>query len=595
MINVSEQYKNACNKSIRNSYIVIKYGLYDKKAKTKIESVNATQQAFSNSSQTYDEIKENTINYISCEPNRVINDGTFYFISNKSSINSNQNIGYWSSLMSGSDGTFTANPYIEYLFNSNINFTDLTLYFQEVCKDLDIDYYLNGEIVYTRQIRNNTQLNFETTDGISQQNLLYFDKLRITFIATQTPYRYIKFNEIDFGIYNVFKSTEIKDIDIIDELSIDSSELASNSLNATIIDENGAYDILNLYNKLNLLQERQQLTAYHYLKVGTTYQEIPLGTFLLKNVSSENQQLKLECYDDTYFMNNIYRNSKFYINESATNIFIDVFNSLGYIDERYEIDGEIDDILLTGYIPQVEYREALRLIAEASGSVINKTRYGITYIFKTYDNAVKLFKNNNYSNSSPTKNLYNNVIDINEYNFDVQSDNETLYKGTLTSGIHTINFVKYPLVYSLYKDNYSLLKKVASANYIIESISATSCVVNVGADNVQVEIEGKYYKETYSTKRIKKNPDAIVDDYAITKVDNPMITSSNSLTIANWKLGRREISYSFDCLMIPYIEVGDTCKIETLYKNSQDEYIKKIFVPTHIEFTNSIIQSIEGE
>ena len=83
MINVSEAYRKACESPIRQSYFVIKYGLYDKEAKNKISSVNASKWAFSNLLQTYDEIKEHNIDYISCEPNRVNLNGSFAFIKDK--------------------------------------------------------------------------------------------------------------------------------------------------------------------------------------------------------------------------------------------------------------------------------------------------------------------------------------------------------------------------------------------------------------------------------------------------------------------------------------------------------------------------------
>ena len=62
-----------------------------------------------------------------------------------------------------------------------------------------------------------------------------------------------------------------------------------------------------------------------------------------------------------------------------------------------------------------------------------------------------------------------------------------------------------------------------------------------------------------------------------------------------WKLNRNEIKYSFDCLLTPYIEVGDTCKLMTKYKDLSGNTIKKEFIPTYINFTNSIMQKIEGE
>ena len=54
MIYVSEAYKNACDKSERKSYIIAKYGQFDKTIKGKINKVVSTNtQTFSNNYKFY--------------------------------------------------------------------------------------------------------------------------------------------------------------------------------------------------------------------------------------------------------------------------------------------------------------------------------------------------------------------------------------------------------------------------------------------------------------------------------------------------------------------------------------------------------------
>ena len=591
MINVTKAYREACENPIRKSYIVVKYGLYDKSAKSKISRTEKNAKIFSQISQTYDEIKQHSINYITCEPNRVKLDGTFAFLVNKSLPNKNETIGYWSEEMSNSNGLFDNNPSITYIFNDYINFTDLTLYFQELVDSINIKYYLDNNLIYNNSIINNKFLNIETKSNGSQ-TANYFNKLTIEFVKTGFPNRYVKFNEIDFGIYEIFDKNEIKEIDIIEELSIDSSELSANSLNLTIKDDKGEYDILNPYNKLSKLQEKQELTCYHYLKVGNNFKEVPLGTFLLKNIKNGKQEIMLECYDDTYFMNKIYYGSKFYINEEVENVLKDLFTYFNYT--KYVIDDELKGTKISGYIPEVQMREALRLIAEASKSVISKTREGITYIYKTNDPKIKLFKTYEYENPQPQKNLYNNVIDVNVYNYETQSDDVILYSANMNIGEYIISFKNYPLVYDLYKNNFNLLKN-NNNNYDIIELGATSCKIKVSSNNELVELKGKYYIESKKVERIKKDNTISVDEYAIAKINNNLITDNNYKEIANWKLNRKDVKHNFECMATPYIEVGDTCSYQLKYNNLQGEKIKRDFVVTYINFTNSLKQTIEGE
>ena len=62
-----------------------------------------------------------------------------------------------------------------------------------------------------------------------------------------------------------------------------------------------------------------------------------------------------------------------------------------------------------------------------------------------------------------------------------------------------------------------------------------------------------------------------------------------------WKLNKSEVKYSFDVNSMPYIEVGDTCKIQLPYKSLNGNTINKTFIPTKLKFTLGIKESIEGE
>lgn len=597
MITVTKAYKDASKKPLRQSYVTIKYGLYNKEAKQELSSLTSNSlQPFSSVNDTINENRESALNYISCEPDRVKLDNNFAFIQDKTKLNVNQDIGYWSRYMSDSNGNFTNYPTIIYVLENPITFTPLTLYFQEVVKSFNIYYYLNNNLIYTREIRNNTLITVDTTDSSNLEPIQYFDKVEIAFLSTQTPYRYIKFNEIDFGASMTFKSSEIKEFNIIEEIDLTSDSLPSNSLDATIQDDKGYYDILNPNNKIGKLQKGQQLSVHHYLKVGNVFKELLLGTFLLKKVSTENMKLKLECYDELYFMNSTYYGSKFYINEKATKVFEDLFTYFNYSNKRYSFSDDIQNVYLTGYVPQVSFREALRLIAESCKAIIQKKRTGSIYIYKQQENPiiVNYFGVSDYKNDNVKQVLYNNVADINVYSYD-RVEEDIIYSATLNKGTYRVNFSHYPIVYSEYEVDPNTLKSIANANYTIIELNAVGCLVEVSSDNTTVELKGKYYVETSSTERIKKDNSLEVDESAITKIDNHLITNSNYLEIANWKLDKSNINYELKYKTTPYIEVGDKCKLETKYKDSINNSVVKTFVISKIEYDNSIMQSIKGE
>ena len=578
MINVSQKYKESCEKSTRKSYVTVKYGLYDKEAKTKISDVKSENQSFSNTNKTFNEVKTTNYNYISCEPNRVVLNDKFYFINDKTQNNDSENIAFWSLEMSNENCTFENNPTITYYFNKDIEFTDITLYFQEVCEEFNVYYYHNESIIVIRNVKGNEKLTISTSNE-SALSEVYFNQIKIEFVKTLKPFRYIKLNEIDFGIIKQFSKDKILEYDIIDEMSIDSSELSSNSLNFVLKDENGEYDILNPNNKLSTLQEKQELTFYHYLENENKFSELPLGTFKIKKFDVERNNLKITAYDDIYFMEDIYYGSKFYNQEEITKVLQDLFNYFNYTN--YIIDDELKGIKITGYIPRVKFREAIRIIVEAGCCVVSKTRYGKTYIYKTYDEIVKTFKRKDIFEENPIQNLFNDVIDIVEYSYNDIVEDEEIVNIELEKGTHTILYEKYPIVEN------SLIKSEENANYQIVNIYATSCVVEV-IEDTKVILKANYIKQSNNVKTFGKTTNSKKKSNTI-KVNNNLITKNNSSVVANWKLSKKEIKYNFNTLSMPYIEVGDTCKYTTKYGNENE------FIVTRIEFSNSIIQVVEGE
>lgn len=609
MINVTRKYIEACDSPNRSSYVVAKYGLFNKEAKLLINSVEVDKQNFSSASQTYDEVKSKNYNYITCEPNKVILNNTFAFIDDKNKVNESQNVGLWSKQLSDENGNFSPSFNIVYTFRNNVNYTPLTLTFDEVVSDLTIEYYLNDLIVKTKTITGNDELVVLTENDVSNQLAFWFNKLKISILKTKKAYRFAKLLEIDFGLYETFKKEEINSLEIIEEISLDSSKSISNSCSISINDKNGDYDIINPYNKLETLQEKGEITVYHYIKVGNIFKEVSLGTFLIKGIKYQEKKLKIECYDDRYFMNQTYYGSKFYKNEKLGNVLSDLFSYFNYGIDKYVIDSDIEGELITGYIPIVSFSEALRLICESVCAIVKKTRDGITRICKSPISAdtsvenqpvVKLFKIRNYDKSNPTKNVYNSVLDINEYIYNKSSEKKSLYNGSLKKGVHIIQFENYPICYGDYVDNVNSLKVGEGNNYTITKLYASACEVEVSVDDTKVELSGYVYEQSINAKRVSKGDvkNTSSNEYSVGKVENNLINSSNSQKIALWKLNRGNIIYSFDTNSVPYIETGDLCKIELPYKTIRpinDQYIKRFFTPTKLNFNLGIKETIEGE
>ena len=581
MLQVSEAFKQACINSSRDGYIEIKYGLYNKRAKGGISNITASMQPFSDLNKTVNEVRTTYYKYISCEPNRVKLNGSFYFIQDKTKPTSDEDIAFWSNNLSDTSGNFLNPPTITYIFNDYLSLTNLTLYFNELITDFNIYYYKDNDLIHTINVTNNTQLLIETNSEINPD--FTFNKMIIEFKKAGEGNRFAKFDEVDFGVIQTFNKEQVEELDIREELDLTSNELSSNSLNVTINDISGIYDVLNPNNKLNTIEEKQRIEIVYYLKVNGQYSSISLGTFLLKSFTSKNNRLEIEAYDNTYFMDKTYYGSHFYQNTLVSVILRDLFDYFSYTD--YIIADNVANMTLTGYFPNVEFREAIRLIAEACQAVVRKNRDNFIEIYKldSINEISKDFEVSEMQNLEASASIYNNIIDVKEYRYELHA-RDTVYQTTLNQGEIIITFNYNPI-----KED-TLQKGVENNNYEIIDVYANACVVNVLVDNTEVFLTAEYYVANESTNRVKKD-DSIkfIDDYSITSVENHFINSSNSTQIAQWKLSNQNISVDFNTLSKPYIQTGDKIKVKTKYD------VIHTFVPTEITYNLSIMQTLKGE
>ena len=567
-------YLDYARKLSRRSYVEIIFGLYNKIANSKVENIESYyKQSFS--VLNINNFKKTNIEYVSCEPGRTYpNENVRFINSDDSSKNTNQYRGYWSSEMSDNEGYFSNNPKITYYFSDLIDFTNLTLYFQEVVEQFVIRYYNNNDLIYTGSISGNNNLVVET----NFENQKQFNILEIEFIKTYIPYRYIKYNNLDFGIVKTFSKDQLIDLDINNELDLYSDELVSNTATFIIKNPNKQYSLYEEDDSLNFLQEKQEIQIYHYLKVGNEFIQKPLGTYLVKEFNSNSLNIEFVCYDDIYFMNDIYYGSKFYNNENLVNILRDLFEYFNYVN--YDLsDIENENILLTGYIPNVTFREALRLIVEASKCCVFKNKLGLTkivYFGNVNDESILSLANYEIFNDNPVKNLYNNVVDIISHVYN-EYKNEIVYNAQLEPGIYNILYNNYPCINA----------EIVDGDGIILKQFATGCQIEVNSSS-KIIIKADVYNINKTRYRINKDVNATYDEYAIREIDNPLITTQYQ-EIAMWKLNKNSLTKNLEIMNIPTLELGDTITYE--YNKGKTIDIKL----TNLNYTNSIRMYIKGE
>lgn len=250
--------------------------------------------------------------------------------------------------------TFTFGDYYE------LNIAGLTINFNTVPSSITVT---NGDKTATYQP---SGAEYTFSDGYTDCHYLKITpdsgKLSIT--------------KITFGIGVYFTNREIISTTRENEVSHISNELPRKTFTLTVNNRSNLFNKDNPYGYAPYLEERQ-VVSYEYgreLTNGSIY-KIKGGKVLLKNWSSDDYEAKFTCVGYLDFLDGQYYKGKFYDDGiSAYDLAEEVFADAGITN--YVLDESMKKVAIYNPIPVCEYREALKMIANASRCVLFEDRDG---------------------------------------------------------------------------------------------------------------------------------------------------------------------------------------------------------------------------
>lgn len=344
-------------------------------------------------------------------------------------------IAFWSSKKSLSDGSFESNPVIEISFTGPHTSSGLTLYFVEEHP---------AEILMTWYDCTGTKIISKT---FYPDKLVYvckyqvenFGKIRIEFVKTWFPERYIKLQYILYGRYIVWENDLIQTAKIQEEIDQTSATLSINTADISIVDENNDFDIGNEEGDWKSIQKTQQVSLTEY-KDGLM---IPVGMFYIDGFSFAENIASFSMIDAIGLMDKYtFYDGKVYVNILAGIILEEIFATAGIID--YFIDEEIYNTLLSGYLAIQTCRAALQMICFACGAVADDSR----------SNTVRVYKPDRYVKATigtDRKFAGNSKVQLHEYvsgvaitcnKYVLESEDTEIYSDVLSAGTTRITFTE---------------------------------------------------------------------------------------------------------------------------------------------------------
>ena len=505
-------------------------------------------------------------------------------------------------------------PAFSLKFKRSIKVSSPVLYFESEKNSVSVSLLLNGNEIAVRNLDANNKGKYKVNFGSN----INCNEIKIVFYESK-PNTKGNISNITVDDYIYFEDNVISDYDIQENLSLDTSDISSREMTLEIVDKEEKYSPINPNNKLSDFAKGTIISLVYFLETSPNiYESILLGIFRVNdyNRNYANKTLKINCYDDLYFLDQNYIGTPFYEQpterySSVSDIIKEVFNFFSYtnyticVSSDYNLQGKT--VRFSGYVPKNTFRETLRMLCENLGFVLKTTRYNEIFITNIknislsypdfdYDRQItnSIVSKYVFSETPQSNANYISSLTIENPLWSVSTnliEKEVVYQSLLDTGTHLINFNASPV----YQNTLSI-NSLSSATFTIVNQSAEQAIINVSTSG-NVVLDGKVVKEYNSTYNNYVNANLGITysldrnfqwNYGGNDDDWTRIYSND--VIKNFKLNAfKPIAYELECLMVPYIETGDIIHYVDKNKNVIE------FTVSQIGFTKSMIQTLRGE
>ena len=418
--------------------------------------------------------------------------------------NNPENIGYMSAIQSDSNGDINVTLTREYDDQyASVGFTfDFDTNVDEYPTNVSISWYRDDILIDSETFSPDSAKYFMA------KNVSGFNKIVVNFTKLKSPNHYLKIFNIYDGYIRKFSQDEISDISIIEQIEIDNSALPSNSIQMTLVNPQD----------LALMFQRS-------LPIKVYKNDVLIGDFFIEN-SKNNYYKTVYNIDASDYMNMLENQlymGGFYNNVTASDLIADV---LGQIP--YELDSNIGNLVMNGYMKAQTKREALRQIAFATNAIIDTSRSNKIVIKKHPTVPI------NIPNSKIIGNSYNNnefkrttKYLLNETYYTSIEDETEIYNAVLTGTI--------TLIFDQPYHNYTI-----TGGSIISTGSNYAIISGNGSN---VLLVGKQYEE-HTIQYTKENTNVVSTDLS-NEISYDISLKSNIDILAELKFVKSEISCDF--------------------------------------------------
>lgn len=428
--------------------------------------------------------------------------------------------GLWSTTQSDKSGVFPDPPVLDITFTQDHSSSGLTLHFYSPTEDwasrIKIQWFSqDGGLISTALFYP------DAVDYYCAKKVENYRRIRIHFLETNRPGRYLKLAGIDYGVYLHFSGHEIVGAHVLEECDPLSSEISINTLNVSLYNKEGRFSILNPEGYFDVLQHKQKFTVWEDVKQdarSTGSVSYCMGTFYLSDWSNSGDTLAdfsavdaIGLLDGAPFDGGIYDTTAAELAEAILT---------GY---SYTLDESLAAERVQGYIAAGTRREALQQFAFAIGAVVDCSRGELIRIAPapskasgmiTYDRKLQ-------DGSKVTLNPLITAVAVTAHRYLPGEATEELYRDTLDPGIYRVTFNAPAVVDSLTVTGAELTESGVNLCTLTVAKAGEVCVTG-----------RKYTDSTVVLRRTAANLPPNAQDNELTVTDATLVGPSRAEAVA---------------------------------------------------------------
>ena len=497
----------------------VEFGLYDVTARgDSSPACDAAQPFCSLRRDLLVEAVPSQVKYGTLESRQWLMDGSFSFFPE---VPEAYFWGLWSAVQSGESGAFTDPPVLDIQFSQAHSSSGLTLHFYAPTGDwaskLKIQWYgADGGLLASALFTP------DAVDFYCAKKVDRYCRIRLTFLETNHPGRYLKLAGLDYGVYLHFAGDEIVKAHVLEECDPLSAEISINTLGLTLYNKEGRFSILNPEGYFDVLQHKQKLTVWEDVRPearSTSSTSYCMGTFYLSDWENSGDTLAdFTAVDAVGLLDGAPYDGGVY-DTTAGALAADILD--GY---SYTLDEELAAERVQGYLAAGTRREALQQLAFAIGAVVDCSRSDLIRISPAPARASGMiaYDRKFQDGSKVTLNPLITAVAVTAHRYQAEDAASELYKDTLEPGTYQVTFSAPAVADSLTVTGATLAGRGVNRCALTVAKAGEVCVTG-----------RKYVDSTIVLRRAAANLPPNAQDNELTVTDATLVSPDRATAVAN--------------------------------------------------------------